>query len=64
MNTSKMIRNVLTEAARGERHPLMGLIDWLTYDKGYSVRRIIRFSDRTLGIPRATALKTLREFLR
>ena len=54
-------RLAVKEAAQGEPHALIGLIDYLTIDCGVEVYRLIEFAERAFHIPRQQALRTIKQ---
>lgn len=63
MKRKELIASCLVDAAFGEPHPLMGLIDYLHYDCRISKKRIASMASRHFYIPRKEALKAIDYFL-
>lgn len=62
MKRKELIASCLIDAALGEPHPLMGLIDYLTYDLKIPEERIIIMAKKHFKIPMAVTTKTLLHF--
>ena len=48
---NEMIRDILHDAAHGERTALIGLLDYLLNDQDISADRILAIADRRFHIP-------------
>lgn len=59
MKRTEMIRTLIIDAAKGDKYPLRGLIDWLIYDKHISMGRIFEIAERRFRIPKHALLITL-----
>lgn len=51
MNTGNIVRLVIDDARNNDPWPLMGLLDFIIRDKGYSEERVKLFATRRLHIP-------------
>lgn len=59
MTKTQMVRIILLDAAYGDVFPLMGLLDWLIYDKNIPLERILQVAERRFSLPLSTQIKTL-----
>ncbi len=59
MKRKDMISLILTDAAHGEPHPLMGFIDWLIIDHEVPLSYVLDAAEKHFKIPRDVALRTL-----
>lgn len=56
------IEQIITDAAEGDCHPLIGLIDHLL-EKGVSLKRIMEIGETHFHIPASISLNTFRYFV-
>jgi hypothetical protein len=56
---AKIVRSVLLDVASGDRHSLMGLIDWLVHDCNYPLDRVVAVAQRIWGIPAEVTILTI-----
>jgi hypothetical protein len=52
------VRSILADCAHGHPESLQGLADYLTYDHGYTIERLIHIAHRRFNIPKAFLIKT------
>ena len=60
MNTSTTIRTLLLDTVQGDIIPLITMLDFLIWDKGYSLERLERFGTRSLHLSEETCLGIMR----
>lgn len=58
-HTGTLIKTVVLDAFHTDAHPLIGMLDYLISDKGYSVERILKFAVRTLKLDEGLCINTL-----
>jgi hypothetical protein len=63
MKRHEIIETILTDAAKGEIHPLLGLLDWLVYDCNCDLGRLLLIAQRRFGIPVRTSILTIGELV-
>ena len=57
------IRLVLTDLASGDPHSALGILDYLTVDKGYDLTRLLLILQQKFGVPYSTSVYTLSQLL-
>ena len=58
-HTSTVVKQIVLDAFYNDAHPLIGLVDYLINDKGYSVERLLKFAVRTLKLDENVCINTL-----
>lgn len=54
-----LITLIISDAARGDFRPLMGMIDYLVADRNVPLLRLVDIAERRFGIPRHVSASTL-----
>lgn len=57
------IRLVLTDLASGDPQSALGILDYLTVDKGYDLTRLLLILQQKFGVPYSTSVYTLSQLL-
>lgn len=62
MKRLDLARSCLTDALHGEPQPLIGLLDWLSYDLGVDTEELINLAKKHLRLTEQEAILFLEQF--